>query len=89
MAKPNAELLGIAGANGEVVYLKEAIPIDKTFIEATKNGRPADDCFRFSGKCIEGGRKQLDINACGLAKRLIRINNKPVALSLQDCAIRY
>ena len=89
VAKSGAELFGIAGTNGEVIYLKEAIAIDNTFIEETKNGRPAEERFRFSGKCIEGGCNQWGNNECGLAKKLIHIINKPVAQSLQDCAIRH
>lgn len=88
VAKSGAELFGIAGTDGEVIYLKQVIAIDNIFIEETKNGRPAEERFRFSGKCIENACKQWKNNQCGLTQKLIKRINKPIASTLQDCPIR-
>jgi hypothetical protein len=45
VAKPGASLFGIVQADGKVDYLPEPIQIDKTFVEETKKGRPAEERF--------------------------------------------
>jgi hypothetical protein len=90
MAVPNAELFGVVGKSGEVLLLKESIVIDDTFIEETKKGRPAEERFRFAGKCVKKMCKHWVNNnqECGLVEKLIHINNKPISKDLQECPIR-
>jgi hypothetical protein len=90
IAMPNVELFGVVGQNGEVVFLNEGIVIDDTFIEETKKGRPAEERFRFAGKCVKKMCKHWvnDNQECGLVEKLIHINNKPINQDLQACSIR-
>lgn len=90
VAMPNAELFGVVGRSGEVVFLKESIVIDEIFIEETKKGRPAEERFRFAGKCVKKMCKHWvnDNQECGLVEKLIHINNKPISKNLQECPIR-
>jgi hypothetical protein len=88
VAKPNAELFGVVNKEGRVHFLKQSIKIDDTFINETKNGRPADERFRFTGKCVEGGCKHWIIGKekCGLAA-LISQNSKENSI-FPNCPIR-
>ena len=90
VAKPNAELFGVVGKNGEVVLLKESITIDETFIEEAKKGRPAEERFRFAGKCVKNSCRHWVNNhqECGLVAKLIHINDKSISQNLQECPIR-
>jgi hypothetical protein len=90
IAKPNAELFGVIGKSGEVILLKESILIDDTFIQEAKEGRPAEERFRFAGKCVKNRCKHWvnDNQKCGLVEKLIHINNKPISQNLQECPIR-
>jgi hypothetical protein len=88
VAKPNIDLFGIVGADGSLLYLKNTITIDNTFIKETLNGRPAEERFRFSGKCVEKGCNHWESNKCGLIEKLIHTTRNPISENLQHCAIR-
>lgn len=96
IAKPGADLFGIVSLDGKVEYLPEPIKIDKTFVEAAQvyeeaTGRAAEERFRFSGKCIQGGCDQWSIEhaSCSLVGRVIEAMNKKAEREefLAPCAI--
>ncbi len=90
LAKAGAELFGIVNSEGKVELLAQSIKIDKTFVEEAKKSKPAEERFRFSGKCIEGGcghwvgTKQ----KCGLAEKVIHTFQKPLGNAPIECPIR-
>jgi hypothetical protein len=97
IAKPGADLFGIVGKDGKVEYLDEPIKIDKTFVESAKEyeqntGKSAEERFRFSGKCIEGGCSQWSHEhaSCSLVGKVIEAMNKKAEREelLLPCAIR-
>ncbi|MCF0054651.1 hypothetical protein [Dyadobacter sp. CY356] len=89
VAKPGADLFGMISENGKVTYLNEAIRIDKTFVEETQKGRPAEERFRFSGKCIQHGCHQWEDGKCGLIQKVIQLHQNPPSAFIQHCAIRH
>ncbi len=98
IAKPGAELFGIVTTDGQVAYLEESIKIDQTFVEKAaeheaRTGQAAEDRFRFSGKCIQGGCSQWDHehSACSLVGRIkeaLQKKAEAVEAELSPCAIR-
>lgn len=97
IAKPGANLFGIVSADGKVEYLEEGIKIDKTFVDAakiyqTETGKAAEERFRFSGKCIQGGCNQWSNEhaSCSLVGKVIEAMNKKAEREefLAPCAIR-
>lgn len=88
IARPGADLFGIVGENGNVVYLNDTIRIDKTFVDEAQKGRPAEERFRFSGKCIQHGCHQWENGKCGLIEKVIQLHQFPASNSPQNCAIR-
>jgi hypothetical protein len=97
IAKPGADLFGIVNPDGKVAYLDEPVKIDKTFVDAAKaheeeTGKAAEERFRFSGKCIQGGCSQWSHAhaSCSLVGRVIEAMNKKAEREelLAPCAIR-
>lgn len=90
IAKPGAQLFGIVNAENRISYLPQPITIDATFVEAAREGRPAEERFRFAGKCIQNGCHQWNDarKACSLVDRLIEQLEKTVQAALPDCPIR-
>ena len=91
LAKPGAELFGIADHNGSVQFLQSTIVIDNTFINEALKGRKPEERFRFAGKCIERGciHWASDTKECTLVGKLIdALGNTPSAPSLTMCPIR-
>ncbi|MGA0558059.1 hypothetical protein ACO2Q8_15475 [Larkinella sp. VNQ87] len=88
IAKPGAQLFGILNAEGRVSFLRQPIPIDHTFVEAAREGRPAEERFRFAGKCVRTGCHQWSKSrqACTLVERLLE--NRVSSSALPDCPIR-
>jgi len=71
--KQGSLLLGARLANGTVAILPEALMIDAEFIaQAKKHPVPAEERFRFTNKCIEGGCKQWTGTGCGVADRVVQ-----------------
>ncbi len=90
VAKPGAQLLGIVGANGRVSFLKTPIRIDATFVDEARRGRPAEERFRFAGKCIQNGCHQWnnERGLCSLTDRLIARIGQPANGPVPDCPIQ-
>lgn len=90
VSKPGAKLFGIQNSEGKIDYLQETITIDQTFVDTSRQGRPAEERFRFAGKCIEKGCHQWNDSAhqCGLVSAIIERMNSPLANAPQHCPIR-
>ncbi|TDE14529.1 hypothetical protein [Dyadobacter psychrotolerans] len=90
LSKPGAQLFGIQNSEGTIDYLKETITVDQTFTEAAKTGRPAEERFRFAGKCIEKGCHQWNDqeHQCGLVGAIIERMNNPVTNAVLHCPIK-
>lgn len=90
ISKPGAQLFGIQNSDGKISYLKESIPVDQTFVAAAQLGRPAEERFRFAGKCIERGCHQWSDTQqqCGLAGAIIARMNMPLSNASEHCPIR-
>ncbi|RAJ92504.1 hypothetical protein LX87_04834 [Larkinella arboricola] len=90
LAKPGAQLFGLVNAEGRISYLRHPITIDATFVQAARAGRPAEERFRFAGKCIQNGCHQWSDakQACALVDRLIDQMEKTAEASLPACPIR-
>ena len=90
VAKPGAALLGIVDADGRVSFLKTPIRIDNTFVAEARRGRPPEERFRFTGKCIQSGCHQWDNDnhQCSLVDRLIAGFERATDVSIPDCPIR-
>jgi hypothetical protein len=89
VGKSGAQLFGIQNSEGKIDYLKETITIDQTFVETAKGGRPAEERFRFAGKCIEKGCHQWNDNAyqCGLVDSIIERMNNTLSNAPLHCPI--
>lgn len=90
VSKPGAQLFGIQNREGQIDYLKEPITIDQTFVETAKNGRSAEERFRFAGKCIEKGCHQWNdgTHQCGLVGAIIERMNSALSNAPLHCPIR-
>jgi hypothetical protein len=70
--KPGSLLLGVREENGSMSILPQALPIDDAFIaRARQHPVPAEQRFRFTNKCIEGGCRQWTGNGCGVVERVL------------------
>lgn len=89
-AKKGSSLLGVRQEDGTIAILPSPLPVDEVFLEnADKVGVPAEQRFRFTNKCIEGGCKQWDGKKCGVADRVMEfIHRIPESSELPKCAIR-
>ncbi|HEV7381323.1 MAG TPA: hypothetical protein VGN64_16105 [Dyadobacter sp.] len=90
ISKPGAKLFGIQNGEGKIDYLRQTITIDQTFVDSAQQGRPAEERFRFAGKCIEKGCHQWDDTShqCGLAGAIIERMNSPLSNAPKHCPIR-
>ncbi len=90
LAKSGAELFGIVNGKDEVVLLAQTIKIDNTFVEEAQKGKPAEERFRFAGKCITSGcRHWVGIEQkCGLTEKVIHTYQKPIENASEICPIR-
>lgn len=90
VAKAGSEIIGIVNAVGKIELLSQTIKIDKTFIEEAKKSKPAEERFRFSGKCITSGCKHWENQEkkCGLAEKVIHTYQRQVENSPEVCPIR-
>lgn len=88
--KSGSELLGVRQDDGTVAILPQTLPIDESFIEnASADGIPAEQKFRFTNKCVECGCKQWTGKSCGVIDQLVQyIDTLPVSEALPPCAIR-
>lgn len=90
VSKPGAQLFGIQNGEGQIDYLKTSITIDQTFVDAAQKGRPAEERFRFAGKCIEKGCHQWNdgTHQCGLVGAIIERMNSALSNAPVHCPIR-
>lgn len=90
VSKPGAKLFGIQNSNGKIDYLQQPITVDETFVSTAKMGRPAEERFRFAGKCVEKGCHQWNIASqqCGLVGAIIERMNEPLSNAPLHCPIR-
>jgi hypothetical protein len=88
--KPGSKLIGVRQEDGTVAILPQALPIDENFIEKAKqHPMAAEQRFRFTNKCIEGGCNQWDGKGCGVANRMLQYLDQVVTQeALPPCAIR-
>jgi hypothetical protein len=63
-------LLGIVNAEGRIDFIAEPMVIDATFVAVAREGRPAEQRFRFSSPCLKRGCEKWDGERCGVAKIL-------------------
>ena len=88
-AKEGAQLLGVRQEDGTVAILPQPLPVGKTFIETANRTSPAEQKFRFTNKCVEGGCQQWNGKGCGIADRLVEhLDKLTVSVRLPPCGIR-
>jgi hypothetical protein len=88
-AKPGAQILGIRQTDGSVAILPQTLPVNDTFIELAAASGKAEERFRFTNKCVEGGCTQWTGNSCGVAERVLQfLEHVPTLDTLFACAIR-
>ena len=91
VAKSGAALFGIVNAEGKTQLLAQPVEIDSTFVEEAKKGKPAEERFRFAGRCVEGGCGHWvgSEKRCGLAEIVIHTYQKPLENAPVFCPIRH
>jgi hypothetical protein len=85
-----ASLIGIAGEDGRLGYLRDAIPLDDVFLETTR-GRTPMRRFRFSEPCVEAGCCHWTGSRCGLIDEIVAVANGTLTAAPDDlprCSIR-
>ena len=90
-AELGATLLGIIGVDGQVAYLKTAIPIDQDFIDEVSEGGAPEEFMRFANVCVEGKCVQWNRrrSRCGVLDEVKPILGDGAGdASLQPCSIR-
>jgi hypothetical protein len=90
LSKSGAQLFGIQNGEGKIDYLKERITVDQTFVDTAKQGRAAEERFRFAGKCIEKECHQWNgtSHQCGLVDAIIERLNSPLSNAPVHCPIK-
>lgn len=89
--KPGSELLGVRQEDGTVAILPQTLPVDEHFMEIANNdGIAAEQKFRFTNKCIEGGCGQWTGSSCGVIENVLTyMEALPVHSNLPTCGIRH
>lgn len=84
-----AELIGIVNSEGTVDFLKKSMTVTEDFVQTASEGRPAEQRFRFSNKCVENGCKQWNGKGCGVIDFVVdMIKTEEQLLQLPTCSIR-
>jgi hypothetical protein len=88
--KTGSEILGVRQDDGTVAILPQTLPVDAGFIERVgEDDISAEQKFRFTNKCIEGGCSQWTGKSCGVIERVLEyMEQLPVKDNLPACAIR-
>ena len=88
--KPGSQLLAVRQEDGTVALLPQPLPVDEDFVAKTKQHEiPAEQRFRFTNKCIEGGCQQWNGKGCGVVERMVQyLDQVPVSDVLPACSIR-
>lgn len=85
-AEPGAILLGMQGADGRMVPLRTAMPVDGGFLAAA--GPRPEARMRFAAPCVQGACAQWTGHACGVIQRVLDHLGVPAAPALRPCLIR-
>lgn len=90
IAKPGAELFGVQNASGHIEYLDKSITIDKTFVETARQGRAAEERFRFASNCAKNGCGHWagEGKGCGLVDKIVEAMDRKAGATLVACSIR-
>ena len=81
-------IIGIRKPNGTIAFLDQSLPVDKDVLEILKSHSvPAEQRFRFAGKCIKSGCQNWDSGNCMIAKNLENYQEK-LSSPLPVCSIR-
>jgi hypothetical protein len=73
--------------DGHVERMGTALPVDQAFIDHVAANGPAEQRFRFAGRCIEGGCGQWENGGCSVIERVLQ-GRAAAAEGLPRCFIR-
>ncbi|MBS1732083.1 MAG: hypothetical protein JST02_02190 [Bacteroidetes bacterium] len=89
VCEEGAQMLGVVKNDGTVSILPVALPIDKEFVQRSKDIPDIERRFRFSGTCLEKGCKQWTGHSCGVIENVLSsFTPKGKAKGLPECSLR-
>lgn len=86
--RPGAVLVGVSLPGPDLAYVTTRVRIDAEFLRLARQGRPAEQLFRFSVRCAGSACQQWDGQGCGLIERVMAthhaVGEPPEACPIRD-----